>query len=82
MAAVYPLTETKTLRNGNVIHQVLNSNSDGARPVHLIMPMIKVDSDQEVVNEELSLMSPVSAIAIYVHIGRVQYTLLDTPVLI
>ena len=34
-----------------------NSNSHGARPVHLIITMI-VDSDQWVVNKELSLAAP------------------------
>ena len=33
-----------------------DSNSHGARPVHQIISIIEVDSDQQVVNGELSLL--------------------------
>ena len=39
-----------------------NSNSHGARPVHQIISVIKVDWDQEVVNKELSLLPATSPV--------------------
>lgn len=34
VSAIYPLTEIKTLRNGNVIHQVMSPLSAIANHVH------------------------------------------------